>query len=348
MTSSVRARGTSKRERDSAVTVLLSLDPPDGTTRYVDQVVTCLPSSVAVRYFSWATALFASYDVVHVHWPEFLARGRTPVIRSAKRTLLLLFLVRVTILRTPVVRTLHNEHPHEPSSRLENALLRALNARVTTYIRLNDRTLAPGPAPVESIRHGDYVERFRPAVTSRAAVRKPGRVLLIGLLRPYKGIDGLIDAVEDSRSVRELRIVGRPADDGYAAELLRRTSSLPRAATHFGFVDDDVLVDEVRAAELVVLPYRSIHNSGILFVALSLGTPVLASRSETVEDIRREVGDLWIQTYDGVITGADVDRSLELARRPRPPHPDFAGRDWETVGRAHAEVYLAARSRGLR
>ncbi|MBY6707825.1 glycosyltransferase [Rhodococcus sp. BP-241] len=173
-------------------------------------------------------------------------------------------------------------------------------------------------------------------------------MLLIGLLRPYKGIDALIDAVEDSRSVQELRIVGRPADDEYAAELCRRTSSLPHVSTVFGFVDDDVLVDEVRAAELVVLPYRSIHNSGILFVALSLGTPVLASRSETVEDVRREVGDQWVQTYDGVITGADVDHSLELARRSRPLHPDFEGRDWETVGRAHAEIYLAARSRGPR
>jgi glycosyltransferase involved in cell wall biosynthesis len=97
-------------------------------------------------------------------------------------------------------------------------------------------------------------------------------VLCFGLMRPYKGIDLLLEAwrgIEDA----ELWIAGAP----------RMGISALRAAAPPGvrfvprFIGDDELPAYFRRADLVVLPYREIDQSGVLFTALAFGKPLLLS-----------------------------------------------------------------------
>lgn len=65
------------------------------------------------------------------------------------------------------------------------------------------------------------------------------------------------------------------------------------------YVDDPTLAREVSSAELVVLPYRDMHNSGTLLLALSLARPVLVPRTPNNVAVAAEVGPGWIFMYDG-------------------------------------------------
>jgi glycosyltransferase involved in cell wall biosynthesis len=97
-------------------------------------------------------------------------------------------------------------------------------------------------------------------------------VLCFGLMRPYKGIDLLLEAwrgIEDA----ELWIAGAPRMDISAL----RAGAPPGVRFVPRFIGDDELPAYFRRAEVIVLPYREIDQSGVLFTALAFGKPLLLS-----------------------------------------------------------------------
>lgn len=330
------------------ITVLHSLAPPDGTTRYVDQMTEGAPDDVRVTYFSWRQALTGRYDVLHVHWPEFLLRGRTRRQRLRRRLAMRATLVRARLTRTPIVRTAHNISPHEDGTPAERRLLRAVDRATTSWILLNDATpLAPG-AHRTTILHGHYRDRF--AAHPRRD-RVEGRVVYFGIIRPRKNVEQLIDVfTRRERPGCHLRIVGSPTAE-LAARISARVDGRDDVSARLAFVDDDELVAEVTAATLVVLPYAEMHNSGAALVALSLDRPVLVPRSEANAALAAEAGDRWVRQFDGALDDDDLSAAIVAAGEIDPAdRPRLEGRDWDEVGRRHRDVYreAMARARGGR
>jgi glycosyltransferase involved in cell wall biosynthesis len=97
-------------------------------------------------------------------------------------------------------------------------------------------------------------------------------VLCFGLMRPYKGIDLLLQAWRGIENA-ELWIVGMARMDISAlrASAPAGVRFIPR------FVTDAELPAYFRRADLVVLPYREIDQSGVLFTALAFGKALLLS-----------------------------------------------------------------------
>jgi beta-1,4-mannosyltransferase len=322
------------------VTVLLSLSPPNGTTRYVDQVVEGAPPEVTFLFFSWRRALLGGYDVFHVHWPEFLIRDPRPAKAFLKRRALDALLLLQRMRRVGIVRTLHNLNPHEAGHGAETRALEKFDRRTNLFIRLNPTTPRPGRAETVTILHGHYRDRFE-ALPHPEAI--PGRVLHFGLIRPYKGVETLLDVFRSTdRPDLELRLVGRPS--GGLREVIEREQERdPRVSSTLRFVPDEEMVDEVCRAELVVLPYREMHNSGAILVALSLGRPVLVPNAPPNAALAEEVGPGWVHLYTGELTPAVFERTLNSVRARGPaPAPSLSGREWGTLGLQTYDVYLRA------
>lgn len=320
--------------------VLHCLTPPDGTTRYVDQMLGGAGGDVDATTFSWRTALLGRYDVLHVHWPEQLVRSPSGWRRAARHVALRALLARVRWTRTPVVRTLHNPVPHERGTSAEARALAAVDDATTLYVLLNPATRAPRDAPAVHIPLAHYRDVF--ARHPRAAARR-GHLVTVGLLRPYKGVEALIEAFralpdEDLR----LTVAGRPTAD-LAPTLTAAAAADDRVRLDLRFVPDATFVQHVTSAELVVLPYREMTNSGILVAALSLERPCLVPASPTNAAIAAEVGPGWVLQYEGPFDERALRDGLAAARStPRPAPPDLGARDWATVGAAHLAAYRAA------
>lgn len=323
------------------VRVLQSINAPSGPTEYSSQLEFGRAAETTNVYFSWPRALFGRVDVFHAHWPEYWIRNSQPVKAALQKVLFPLMLVRFRLTGVPIVRTLHNLTPHERGGRLEALLLALFDRWTTLSIRLNRATEVPAGRSYVTILHGHYVDRFadlpRPAVT-------PGRVLYFGHIRPYKGVDTLIDAFRalegDDHS---LRIVGKPKGDELPALIGAAEVADPRIGSRLEFVDDDVMVAEVGASALVVLPYREMHNSGALLVALSLGRPALVPRSPANEALAAETGDGWVLQYDGELTADILRKALtDVANRDPAALPNLDGRGWAVMGERHYRAYLLA------
>jgi glycosyltransferase involved in cell wall biosynthesis len=184
--------------------------------------------------------------------------------------------------RSPLVLTAHDVLPREPRPGQLDAQ-RRLYERVEAVVvhsehgaaRLRDE-LGIDPARVHVIPHGAFTHLTdlsapAPLPPELAATDKPV-VLCFGLMRPYKGIDVLLEAwrgIEDA----ELWVVGLPKMD--IAPLRAAAPSNVRFVPRF--VVDREIPAFFRRADLVVLPYREIDQSGVLFTALAFGKPLLLS-----------------------------------------------------------------------
>jgi beta-1,4-mannosyltransferase len=328
------------------IRVLLSLGAPDGTTKFVNQIVDFRPAEESVVYFSWAEALFGKWDVFHVHWPEFLIRGKLRPVRAVRTVLFMAFLVRLAVLKRPVVRTLHNLQPHSPGGRLERQLLSLLDRRTTLFISLNSATPVNSSRRTVMIPHGHYVEQFRDV--PRGA-KDSSRMLYFGRIEPYKGVDDLLKVFGGSKVPGlTLRIVGRPTPE-LRAMIDSHVEADSRISASFGFVSDVEMVNEISKCGFVVLPYKEMHNSGVLLVALSLGRPVLAPRTAANELIEAEVGGEWVILFEGSLTERILDGAAQfVATTTRAERPEMPARDWRTVGESHYQAYLLALTRPYR
>lgn len=333
------------------VRVLESVAAPGPSIKYIDQVVRLAPDTVEFNYFNWARALLGRYDVLHVHWPEFLIRSRRMPVRVLKRTLFRLLLLRIRSLSIPVVRTQHNPAPHDQGDAEEERLLARLDTLVTTRVFLDAATVDARDGEITRvISHGHYRDQFGNFQRNKP---EAGRLLFFGRIEPYKRVPSLIDAFEGAaRAGDELRIVGRPSLAAVREDIEKRADSWARndagVVLRLEHVPDEDMVAEVTSAEAVVLPYREMNNSGVVLVALSLERPVIVPASPTNASIADEVGPGWVIQYEGEFDAAKLADCLAQVRGTSRSEVNLSARDWNAVAGAYADAFHDAAGRRRR
>lgn len=213
------------------------------------------------------------------HLPGMLRAARRPATLSHWQWIWLEALsARLLPRGRPQVLTLHNVIRRERSAK---RLLDAMDA-IIVHTRHGAELLGGGPR-VHVIPHGafDHLTRIpgeRPLPPELAGVEGPV-VLCFGVVRPYKGVDVLLDAFRSVEGA-ELWIVGRPL--GVDIEASANVRLVPR------YVSDSELPAFFRRADLLVLPHRNVDVSGVLFAGLAFGKPMVLSDvggfRELVED----------------------------------------------------------------
>jgi glycosyltransferase involved in cell wall biosynthesis len=185
----------------------------------------------------------------------------------------------------PRVMTAHYILAPQPSPRqVKNArrVFGAMDAVVAhsehSATRLRDE-VGIDPAKVRVIPHGafDYLTKLpeeKPLPPELEGAEGPV-ILCFGLLRPYKGIENLLEAFQRVEGA-ELWIVGNPRMD--LAPLHRLADAAGgRVRTVTRFVDDAEIPAIFRRADLVVLPYLDAEHSGVLYTGLAFGKPLVLS-----------------------------------------------------------------------
>ncbi|MEI7057883.1 glycosyltransferase [Nocardioides sp. CCNWLW239] len=342
------ARGLRDGRRDRPVRVLESVRELRATTNpYIVQLIETLGrrDDTDVMLFGFARAIAGRYDVFHVHWPELLmTSASTPLRRLARRLLTTAFVARLRLTRTPVVRTWHNLARPDGLSRWDHRLLDALERRTRHVIRLTDQTAPPLEVPTSTIVHAHYRDWFERIEPAAEVTPNPRRALYFGLIKPYKGVEQLLEAVADSPEADlDVRLVGSPTDPDLEAQVRAAVAADPRVSADLSYADDATLAAEIAAAALVVLPYKAMHNSGALLLALSLDTPVLAPDNEVNRRLAEEVGEGWLHLFEDTLTIDDLERALKsVATDPPAGRPDLSAREWPRSAELHAAAFRAA------
>jgi len=180
-------------------------------------------------------------------------------------------------------------------------------------------------------------------------------VLFFGRIAPYKGLEYLVSAfTELARKDDRLHlIIAGKIESGCSAYCkkiqgsIRANGIVERTVERIGWIPDNEVEVYFKAADVVVIPYTNIFQSGVPFLAYSFGLPVVAT----------DVGSLKEDVTDGE-TGyicksrdsADLAKSIEKyfaselfneleSRRPRIRSSAKERHSWASVGEITKGVY---------
>jgi glycosyltransferase involved in cell wall biosynthesis len=302
-----------------------AIGAPGSATRRAARLATHVPDMLAYRRAARAA------DVVHLQWlaVQHLDGHLLPRDR-------------------PLVLTAHDVLPREPRRgqlAAQARLYERVDAVVVHSFRGRERLvvdLEVDPEKVEVIPHGvlDHITRVpeRPLPPDLAAVR--GTVVLcFGLMRPYKGLDVLVRAWRGLGGA-ELWIVGRPRMDTRPL----RAAAPPGVRFVERFVDGGEAAAFFRRADLVVLPYREIDQSGVLATALAFGRPLLLTAVGGFPEVAENGAAELVVPDDPAALHvalqrliADPERRARLAAGARAAaEGPYA---WEPIARRHLELY---------
>lgn len=335
------------------IEVLESFREPRTTTNpYIAQLAFALEKeeNCRVSTFTLRQAILGSYDVFHIHWPEVIYAGNSGLKGMGRQIMFAAVLARIQLSRKAIVRTRHNIRPHAGLTRSQQ-WLEAWTERLTTgNIALNDASGWSGGEPPTTILHGHYRDWFQ-GIPVEEAVH--GRIAYFGHIREYKGVDHLVTAfLASGTDGLSLAISGQPSCDSARNQLLHLANGDGRVRFDFRFLSDTDLVGAVTSAEMIVLPYNFMHNSGAVLAALSLNRPVLVPDTEINRRLAGEVGPGWVHLYCGELAAGNIDSALAAYRKQAlVAVPDLSRRSWETTGGDHVRVFqeaLERRNRRLR
>jgi D-inositol-3-phosphate glycosyltransferase len=109
-------------------------------------------------------------------------------------------------------------------------------------------------------------------------------LLFFGNIAPYKGLEFLVEAFETiAKPDKDLRLViaGRPkGEEDYwrgLLEKINRSAVRDKMILKIEYVPDAEMEIYFKAADVLVLPYTHVFQSGVLFLGYSFGLPALAA-----------------------------------------------------------------------
>ncbi|HEX4038298.1 MAG TPA: glycosyltransferase family 4 protein [Acidobacteriaceae bacterium] len=189
-------------------------------------------------------------------------------------------------------------------------------------------------------------------------------ILFFGSIRPYKGVEFLVHAFQQiaARDPRyRLMIAGEPKKEAPRywkdiEESIARGPASDRVIRHIDFIPDEDTELYFKAADVLVLPYTHVYQSGVLFLGYSFGLPVVAADVGTLRDDveegrtgfvcrPRDADDLAasLETY----FASDLFRNLER-RRAEIRAFSVQRNSWETVAATTCAVYRTLEKQHVR
>ena len=293
-------------------------------------------------------------DVVHVQWLPMHAVDRS-FWRAASR-----------LLGVPIVFTAHDSLPNVGRRHAPRAPQRAQRPR----LRARDHAHAPrratcSPSASASRPTASRASPWAPSRSYRDVEPVPPPVpdgapvaALVGLLRPYKGLDLLLDAwpaVRERVPDAVLLIAGRPFGEP-AAERAAALAADPASGVvaELRYVSRAEFAGALRRAACCVLPYRRIDQSAVLLSTLAVGCPVVAPTSAGCGEVVEESGaGLVVPAGDAAALADAIARILgdpALQERLAAAALDAVDRiySWDVAAERHEAVYRAGGRRARR
>lgn len=158
------------------------------------------------------------------------------------------------------------------------------------------RCLGINPDKIDIVPHGNYIDFIdlplsKTGARDRLTIPNDSKVILFfGQIKQIKGLDLLLTALTDVIKIHPetlLLIAGRVWKDDYSSysQIIERNGLKPYCREYIHYIPNSDVGMYYAAADLVVLPYRRIYQSGVLLMAMSYGNGVLVSDLEGMKEI---------------------------------------------------------------
>lgn len=304
-------------------------------------------------------------DVMHIHWIEkaFWGKSSLLIVKRALFAVLIVLLLKLKGAR--IVWTAHDPVPHDMAENhklkagffkwlwlaYRGVIVRGLDGVIfltpshialvaERYPRLARLPNAVTPHPhyrgVYSNSIGKEEARAKHGIADTTTV-----IGFVGKIRPYKNVDGLLRTFRDyAEDGVRLLVAGEIDSRPYGDMLAGLAAADSRITLVNTFIPDDRLQEYLNAADVVILPFREVTNSGSLLLALSFDRPVAVPSIPVFREIRDIVGSDWIYLYEGDLTEATLrDVVLWCRSGRRSGSPPMESLSWPAIAGQTVDFY---------
>jgi|SRR5665213_1013239 len=231
--------------------------------------------------------------------------------------------------------------------RLVRRGMRKLIASASTFVVHSewdrDRMAAAMGLPLDRVHvvhHGPYTQAATTRRSNSAAVPSgPTTILFFGTIRPYKGLEFLVQAFEQlPREAGEqwrLLVVGETWEGWQRPlELIRQSPFRDDIEVINRYVTDEEVPEIFSRANIVALPYLRSSASGPLALCMSVGLPVVVSAVGGLTEVAsRYDGAVMVQPADVDDLAFGITRAGALIGRTFEDH-----QGWSEIGLAYSAI----------
>lgn len=229
-------------------------------------------------------------------------------------------LIQRRMSKVPSVVFVHDPQPHPDLtgwfySKLEQLSIRQAERCIVMSSKLTEDLIKRGiqSDKIDVIHLGPYrITRNQKLIPLK---RNIPTLLFFGRIVPYKGLDLLLRAYADIRQTHQARLV--IAGEGDLKSFKKMLDNLPDVEILNRWIPENEIEKIFFQSDLLVLPYTSASQSGVIPIAASFGLPVIATR----------VGGIPEQIEDGTsgwLVEPGSEKELTAAIREALDHPDLA------------------------
>lgn len=257
-----------------------------GKTQYLDDRNHTYANPILHGYnpFQWGrtTSKMIHQDTLvylYSHWHPFFAASQISILKR----------IKTYFPQVVTASIIHNIQPHE-NFPVQDILTRRLFKLTDHPIVLSEqthhefRTLMDGQNPerlFHPVYEQDWPKESRESIRKRLGFKEDEIVVLFfGLIRPYKGLDILVDALNmmnlENTRIRPL-IVGEFYIEPQQIINRIKKSHLPYYEIINRYVSDEEAAFYLTASDVMVLPYKSASQSGVLSNAINFNLPTIVS-----------------------------------------------------------------------
>lgn len=263
-----------------------------------------------ISYLKTANAInkFAPDVLILVYWFPYQAPALGTIARFTNKNIL-------------KVGFVHNALPHEKtraSVQMAKYFFSSCDAFITlsNYVEKDIKSMLSKPKPTIVLNHpvfkfeqkeSSYSTALRNEISGFIDCKKK-KLLFFGLIRKYKGLDLLIEAMKYLTEDFQLLIVGECYENIDKYKLLIN-ESIAKDRIHIveSYVHDYEIPYCFNQSDLLVLPYKSATQSGVLATAIEMQTPIV---STNVGDLGKAVEEMGIGIVSDGITAKSIASAI--------------------------------------
>lgn len=256
------------------------------------------------------------------------------------------------LLRISTVITVHDiKSFHKGRFTFSHRILNSNNIQCIVHNKFSSTMLKKEGVSEDHINivpHGNYSDSIRRLRNTKTS--KNLNLLFFGQIKKSKGLDILLSALSKLNTMRSewtLTIAGRPWKDTIQEyeEFIVKNKLDEKIERQYDYIKDEDVDVLFAKADLVILPYREIFQSGVLLLAMSYNKPSLVTNLPAFKDIIKD-------GYNGFLFDLNDIRSLTetLIRIIDDPlilnkicHniPNYleANHSWTSIGKLTKKVY---------
>lgn len=240
-------------------------------------------------------------DAIHLGWLYgfYMVREFTPssildtVITVGRAFWFCIDLLLARSLGTRLVWTVHNKYHHERYYPRVEKVLNVIVANIVHALTVKCDTAKETISQLYKVRDdskitvipdGNYIDAY-PNEIKKSEARDYLEIgdefvyLYFGLIRPYKGVEKLIkDFQATEKEDVELWVVGNPKSEIIGDRIRSEADKDKRIRTELEYVSNEEVQYYMNAADVLVLPYQEILNSGSVYLGMSFGKPIIAPK----------------------------------------------------------------------